>query len=259
MTNFRYGFSFIISSLLYGALGYAILVFLDVPKKLKEKPLERVIKISVIKPKKPKVITPPVIAPPKETIKPKPKPKKIIKKVIKKSKPKPKHKRVVKRIKPKHQKKKTTHKKVIKKKIVKKREPIIEENYFTPKPVEVVEYHEPQVIEEPPTPPKPTKKPKIDKSAKKRAFLRRVRGQIEANKKYPKMALRRHIEGSVGVMFDIGANGDVSNIRFLNGRSILQKSVRKAVIDSFPLAIPNDIQSEFPMYNISITINFRIH
>jgi protein TonB len=257
MTNFRYGFSFIISSLLYGALGYALLVFLDVPKKLREKPLERVIKISVIKPKKPKVITPPVIAPPKEIIKPKPKPKKIIKKVIKKSKPKPKHKKIVKKIKPKP--KKTTHKKVVKKKIVKKTEPIIEEEYFTPKPVEVVEYNEPQVIEEAPTAPKPIKKPKVDKSAKKRAFLRRVRGQIKANKKYPKMALRRHIEGSVGVMFDIGANRDVSNIRFLNGRSILQKSVRKAIMRSFPLSIPYDIQSEFPMYNISVTINFRIN
>jgi len=123
----------------------------------------------------------------------------------------------------------------------------------------VIKYNEPQIIESPHTPAQPTSKPKIDKSIEKRAFLRRVRSQIKANKKYPRMALRRHIEGSVGVMFDIGVNGNVSNIRFLNGRSILQKSVRKAVTQSFPLTIPANIQSEFPMYNISITINFKIH
>jgi protein TonB len=271
MTSFRYGFSFIVSSLLYGALGYTLLVFLDVPKKLTKKPLEKVIKITVITPK-PKVIVPPVVVPkppvvtpPKEIVKPKPKPKKIIKKVIKKPKPKPKPKpkKIVKKIKPKpkHKKivhKKIVHKKVVKKKIVKKPEPIIEEEYFTPAPKEVVKYVEPQIIQAP-TPPKPAPRPNVDKSAKKRAFLRTVRSQIKANKKYPKMALRRHTEGSVGVMFDIGANGDVSNIRFLNGKSILQKSVRKAVMRSFPLSIPHDIQSEFPMYNISVTINFRIN
>ena len=262
MTSFRYGSSFIISSLLYGALGYTFLVFLDVPKKLTKKTPEKVIKIAVISPK-PKVIVPPVVAPkppvvvpPKEIVKPKPKPKKVIKKVIKKPKPKPK--KIVKKIKPKPKPKpkKIIHKK---KKIVKKVKPIIEEEYFTPEPVEVVKYVEPQVIQAAPTPPKPAPTPKADKSAEKRAFLRIVRGQIKANKKYPKMALRRHTEGSVEVMFDIGANGNVSNIRFLNGRSILQKSVRKAVTRSFPISIPANIRSEFPMYNISVTINFRIN
>jgi protein TonB len=271
MTSFRYGSSFIISSLLYGALGYSLFLFLEKPKKLKQKPNEKIIKIALITPKPKPIVKPkpPVVTPPKEVIKPKPKPKpkpkKVIKKVIKKSKPKPKPKpkKVVKKIKPKPKKvhhKKMVHKKVIKKKIVKKPEPIVEEIYFTETPIieETVKYVEPQVIQAPPTPPKPTPKPKVDKSADKRAFLRRVRSQIKANKKYPKMALRRHIEGSVGVMFDIGVNGDVSNIRFLNGRSILQKSVRRAVTQSFPLSIPANIQSEFPMYNISVTINFKI-
>ena len=266
MTKFRYGSSFIISSLLYGALGYTFLVFLDIPKKLTKKTPEKVIKIAVISPK-PKPIIPPVVAPkppvvvPQKKVikpKPKPKPKKVIKKVTKKPKPKLKKivKKIVKKIKPKPKHKKVIHKK---KKIVKKVKPIIEEEYFTPEPVEVVKYVEPQVIQAAPTPPKPAPTPKVDKSAEKRAFLRIVRGQIKANKKYPKMALRRHTEGSVGVMFDIGANGDVSNIRFLNGRSILQKSVRKAVSRSFPISIPANIRSEFPMYNISVTINFRIN
>ncbi len=261
MTNFRYGSSFIISSLLYGALGYFLLTFLETHKKLIKESPQKVIKIALITPKpKPVVVPkPPVVTPPKEIVKPKPKPKKIIKKIVKKPKPKlkPKPKKIVKKIKAKPKPKS----KPKPKKIVKKREPVIEEKFIEEEyfePTEVVKTVEPQIIEEP-TPPKPAPKPKVDNSAEKRAFLRGVRNQIKANKRYPKMALRRHVEGSVGVMFDIGANGDVSNIRFLNGKSILQKSVRKAVIQSFPIAIPSNIRSEFPMYNISVTVNFRIH
>ena len=105
----------------------------------------------------------------------------------------------------------------------------------------------------------PKQQIKEDKSIEKRAFLRRVRNQIINNKKYPKIALRRHIEGSVAVLFDIASNGSVSNIRFLNGKSILQKSVRKAVLHSFPIQVPNRLKSELPMYNISVTVNFKIH
>ncbi len=258
MTNFRYGSSFIISSLLYGALCYFLLTFLDTQKKLKKESPPKVIKIALITPKpKPIVVPkPPVVIPPKKVIKPKPKPKKVIKKIVKKHKPKPKPKKIVKKVRAKPKPKS----KPKPKKIVKKREPIIEEftqeEYF--EPTEVVKNVEPQIIEEP-IPPKPAPRPKVDKSAEKRAFLRNVRSQIKANKKYPQIALRRHIEGSVGVMFDIGANGDVSNIRFLNGKSILQKSVRKAVIQSFPIVIPSNIRNEFPMYNISVTVNFRIN
>ena len=255
MTNFRYGSSFIISSLLYGALGYFLLTFLETHKKLIKESPQKIIKIAVITPKpKPKPVVVP--KPPQKIIKPKPKPKKVIKKIVKKHKPKPKPKKIVKKVRAKPKPKS----KPKPKKIVKKREPIIEEftqeEYF--EPTEVVKNVEPQIIEEP-TPPKPAPRPKVDKSAEKRAFLRNVRSQIKANKKYPQIALRRHIEGSVGVMFDIGANGDVSNIRFLNGKSILQKSVRKAVIQSFPIVIPSNIRNEFPMYNISVTVNFRIN
>ncbi len=259
MTSFRYGSSFIISSLLYGALGYFLLTFLETHKKLIKESPQKVIKIALITPKPVVFPKPPVVTPPKEIVKPKPKPKKIIKKIVKKPKPKPK--KIVKKIKAKPKPKSKPKPKHKPKKIVKKTKPIIEEKFIEEEyfePTEVIKNIEPQIIEEP-TPPKPTPKPKADKSTEKRAFLRGVRSQIKANKKYPKMALRRHIEGSVGVMFDIGANGDVSNIRFLNGKSILQKSVRKAVIQSFPITIPSNIRSEFPMYNISVTVNFRIH
>lgn len=246
MSKTRYGSSFLISSFIYFILGLLSLSFLENSKLLK-KPQERVIKIAVITPPKKvlkKVVTPitptpvpPVIIPPKKVEKPKP--KKIIKKVVKKPKPKPK--KVIKRI-----VKKTTPKpKPAPKKIVKEPKPV----YHTPAPTKVVKaVATPQVVVQ----------PKIDKSAEKRAFLNQVRSKIIANKKYSKIALRRHIEGSVKVKFDITANGSVSNIRFVSGKTILQKSVRKAITKSFPIHIPNSLKDQLPMYNISVRVNFRI-
>jgi len=72
------------------------------------------------------------------------------------------------------------------------------------------------------------------------------------------MALRRHIQGTVKVRFDITANGDVSNIRYINGKSILQKGARKAIERSFPMDIPNYLRSEFPINDISVSIHFHI-
>jgi len=271
MTKSHYGSSFIISSLLYTALGFSLLSLLETPKNFTKKSPEQVIKIAVIRPK-PKVIvppivvpTPPVVIPPKKIIKPKPKPKPKPKKIVKKHKPKVKHK-------PKHKK---IIKKIVKKtkpkpkKIIKKVKPI-EKDYFTPAPIRAVEqpiekdYFTPaptRAVEQPqiPTVTQAVTAEKVDKSAEKKAFLNNVRRQIKSNKKYPKIALRRHIEGSVGVMFDIQSNGQVSNIRFLNGKSILQKSVRQAVIRSFPINIPNNVRSELPIYNISVTVHFKIN
>lgn len=256
----RYSSSFLISSFIYLIIGLVSLSFLENSKLLK-KPPEPVIKIAVITPV-PKIIPkkvvtpivptpqPPVIVPPKKIEKPKPKPKpkrkpkpkKIIQKVVKKPKPKPKRviKRVVKKRTPRPRLKTTP------KRVIKESKPI----YHTQAPTKVV-----KAVATPPV----IVQPKVDKSAEKRAFLNQIRSKIIANKKYSKMALRRHIEGSVKVKFDITTNGSVNNIRFLSGKTILQKSVRKAITKSFPISIPSSLKDQFPMYNISVTVNFKIH
>ncbi len=48
--------------------------------------------------------------------------------------------------------------------------------------------------------------PNIDLDAKKRTFLNSVRNAIYAHKKYPKMAKRRNIQGTVHAIFDIQSN-----------------------------------------------------
>jgi len=253
MTKSHYGFSFIISVAIYATLGFFLLAFLEVPKKIPKKPREKVIKIAAITPK-PKAIVPPivmpkppVVVPPKEIVKPKP--KKVVKKVIKKPKPK----KIIKKVKPKP-KPKPKPKKIIKKKepVI---EPIIEEEYFTEAPKEVVKYVEPQIIQAP-TPPKPAPKAEVDKSAEKRAFLSKVRHAIYSNKKYPKMAKRRGIQGSVQATFDITSNGEVSNIQLSGGSIVLQKAVRKSILKSFPFSIPNELRGKFPMYNVSVNVGF---
>ena len=308
MTNKRYGFSFIISAIIYILLAISILSFANVPKILK-KPEEQSIKVSIITPVVKKVIvpikvpTPPVIIPPKKV-----KPKKIVKKkIVKKIKPK----KVIHKPKPKKIVKKKVVKKVIKKvKPIEKEVkplPIIEpEPIYTSSivPDEVythssivddtppIVYNDPIIVSEPiyysapepiiieePQPievrqaPQPIAIPvqeaqpmvqtvapqQTNNNEAKKAFLNNLRSQIISNKEYPKIALRRHIEGAVKVRFDLTANGEVSNIRFLEGKTILQKGVRKAILRSFPVNIPFELQNELPMYNISVTVNFNIN
>jgi protein TonB len=250
----------------------------------------QIIKIALITPILKKVVKKKSVTPQPLITPPIPRPRKIKKRVKHKKR---KHKKVIKRkikkkrfvkkkIRKKTKVKKIVKKKITKKKIVKKRvlqpkrikkrvvkvvkrvEPIIEEVYYipTPQPKKVVAIVKEPVYRKPTfsTKPQPQRKPqrKIDKSVEKREFLSQVRGKIINNKKYPKMALRRHIQGAVKVKFDITSSGNVSNIQFINGKSILQKSVRKAIRNSFPIGVPNNIKSELPIHDIYITIHFNI-
>lgn len=291
MTSFRYASSFTISAIVYSALTFLFVHFVDAKKPL-PKPKEKVIKIAVIKlppPPAPKIIVPPaptpiivppVIIPPKKVEKAKPKKRIVKKKIVKKKVIKKKiikKKIVKKKVIEKPKPKKIVKKPIIKKTaiqtkpiiqeappIVREPEPIIEEFYevYTPPKPIARAVPPPQPVYKAPIyvePPAPIPVQKVDNSAEKRAFLSQVRTQIINNKKYPKLALRRHIEGSVRVKFDISSNGDVSNIRFVSGKSILQKAVRKAVLNSFPISIPQNLSEELPINNISVTVNFNIN
>ncbi len=96
------------------------------------------------------------------------------------------------------------------------------------------------------------------KEALKKKFLRRVKSNIQKNKKYPRVALRRGLEGRVHVVFDIQKSGAVSNIRISGAHSILQKATKRAIEKSFPIAIPAKLRSSLPIRNVALTIGFRI-
>jgi len=294
MTNQRYRLSFLLSTLISLIIGMGVFSLLDIEKKLQAPKKEHLVKVALLtlpkpikkvvpKPIEPKKIvppTPPVVKEkPKPIVKPKRvikkhKPKKVHKKIIKKHKPKPK--KIIKKHKPKPKK---IHKKVIKKhkpkpphkvhkKVVKKYKP-------KPEPIYEEVIVPPQIIEEPmPIAPQPIMRtqPKIvkevtpapktytptDNGRAKRAFLQKVRSQIIANKKYPKMALRRHIESSVKVRFDITATGQVSNIRFISGKRVFYKSIRKTLARTFPISIDSEIRGKLPIYDVSVVLHFNI-
>jgi len=283
MSNYRYSFSFLISTIIFTLIGFSFLLFPQrvEPKKQIQK---EVIKIAIITPiikkkstiKKvePVAIKQPIIVPPiplptkvqkkrrAKKITKRKKVKKIVKKrkVIKKIKHKKSRKKIVKHKTIKH---KITKKRVVKK-IVKKRMPPKQEpaQIYQPIPEKITP---PQavlkntIVPQRTVSPPPRVSSKIDKSKERKAFLNQIRSKIIANKKYPKLALRRHIQGSVTVKFDINRMGNVNNIRFLNGKTILQKSVKNAIKSSFPIDIPHSLKSELPINNISVKIHFNIH
>jgi len=92
----------------------------------------------------------------------------------------------------------------------------------------------------------------------KRAFLKNIRDTINSNKIYPKRAKRMGIEGKVRVIFDIDKSGNVLNIRTSNAPNILKKAVIRAIRKSFPVAIPQKLQSLFPLKDISVNIFFKL-
>ncbi len=152
-----------------------------------------------------------------------------------------------------------------------------EEIYYEPKPVYVSEpiptakakvaqqryiIHDPLPVQQsapisaPPAP--QTHAVQSDFSSEKNAFKRSTRDIINSNKRYPTMAKRRHIQGTVHVVFDILSSGDITNIRTSGASTILQKSARKSVMESSPLNVPYVLQSQFPMNNVSVNIDFRL-
>jgi len=268
MTQFgRYRLALLLSVFAFLGLYSIYLSLPEVKKKLKS-PQNSVIKVALIIPVKPlpkpiqKVVVPPTPIIEKPIIKKvvTPKPKKIIKKI------KPKPKKIIR--KPKKIIKKTKPKKIVKKKVIKK---VIHKKVITPRAIvrEVVPQRVP-IVTPPPTnysKPKPIAKQitrptpitkHIDNGQNKKRFLHAIRQKIVANKKYPKLALRRHIEGDTKVRFDITASGEVTNIRFISGKTLFHKSIRKTLQRTFPVNIPTNMQGKLPIYDVSVTLHFNI-
>ena len=265
MSRFRYSSSFFLASTLYALLGVSYLTLLNASKPIEKKAKEKVVKVTLIAPPIKQVVKPIVVPPkPKPKIE-KPKPKKIVKKV----EPKPKPKSIVKKVIPKP-------KPVIPEPVVEIYEELIVEEFYEEPIIQevytqaVVEeiYEEPMVEEVYQAPivhaPAPIQQavvvatpiPQVDLESKKRDFLSGIRATIHTNKKYPKMAKRRNIQGTVHVIFDIQSDGTATNIQTSGGASVLQKTVRKSIERSFPLSIPSKLMGKFPMTGVSVNVDF---
>ena len=271
MTRFgHYRLAFLLSVLIFLVLTSIYLSLPKVKTKIKN-PKNSVIKVALIVPIKPipKTISP-VIIPTVPTVK-KPivkKPiiqKSILKRVIKPKAKKVIKKKIVKKTKPKKISKKKIIKKVTVPKVIKRKAPPKSVPYVAPTHYETQPIIKKRIAPLPNRPkpisipvPVPVQKKQVDNGQAKKTFLHNVRQKILTNKKYPKLALRRHIEGSVKVRFDITVNGEVVNIRFINGKTIFHKSIRKTLGRTFPITIPANMQGKLPIYDVSITLHFNI-
>ena len=174
----------------------------------------------------------------------KPQPKKIEKKIVKKINPK----------------------KIAPKKIVKKIEPLIK-----PKPQKIVK----KQIE------KPIKKItnqivanqiKKNKSIvkkqtvqtdtkqlqmKQNKYYAHIKKTIDKNKFYPKIAVRRGIQGDVKIKCVLSKKGDLISFKIVDGRKIFFKSISEAINNTFPLAPPEDVFTA--NFDIDLTLQYKLY
>jgi len=91
--------------------------------------------------------------------------------------------------------------------------------------------------------------------AKKNRFLSQLRGKINRNKTYPRIAQKRGMQGTVKVKFTILANGQVGNIS-LSGKKVFYASARKAVKRAFPIN-PQKAPFSLPT-TVNVTLRYQL-
>jgi len=180
----------------------------------------------------------------KKIVKKEPQPKKIEERIVKKINPKKiSHKKIVKKIEPK---KKPKTKKIVKKLVEKKIQ----------KPIQQIVAN--QIKQQK----SPTKKETIQTDTKQlvinqNKYYTKIKQTIDKNKSYPKIAVRRGIQGEVKIQFIISKNGELLSYKILDGKKIFLKSISKAIENSFPLSPPKDIFTS--NLDLKLTLSYRLY
>ena len=145
-------------------------------------------------------------------------------------------------VKPKRVKKKKYKKRIVKKRVKKPVpivEPLVEEVIVQP----IVE----QVI---------APKQVVDTTSIKDAYTSEIRRQIKAHLYYPKMAKRMRMQGVIKVSFLVLADGDITDIKVLNGtKSILRKAAIKTIKSLRLKALPSALGQTMV---VSVPVGFNI-
>lgn len=252
----RYLESFLITSFVYLAIGFAFLYAIN-DIKIEPKKEETITKISlssvsIAEPVPQQVVAEPT--PPEPVVEKIPEP--IIEKVVEKPKPKKIEKKVEK---PKPIKK-PLEKPV--EKIVKKEPP------KEMKPVEKVVETEAVVENTNPTPSvsKATPVPSVpqisaqQKASIEDAYLARIKAKIEKNKVYPRSAKRLKQTGKVIISFDILKDGTIKNVKIVEKSKFakldlasIELLLKIASFEAIPLELNKTV------WNISVPINYSIN
>lgn len=210
----RYVSSFLFACSVYIFLIGAIFYFLQTQKyiyKVDEKRVTAVM-INVV----PKVVKKESLSPKKES---KPKEHKKIKKIKKLTKPKKRVKNVLAK---KVVAKKPTAKKVISKKAM------------------------PQKVQS------PTKieQPKENLAKKRELYFLKIKQELQKHKIYPKMAIKRGVQGISKVTLYLAPDGKLINFR-IDGKKIFNKSIEKAIKKTFPFPVKEGLLKE----NLTLHVN----
>ena len=189
--------------------------------------------------------------------------KKPIKKIVKKETPKKviqkidKPKKIAtKKIKPVEKTIKKEKEKVTKKQVVKK----IEE------PKKIIKKGEKQIakkqIKKNTTITKKSTNNLEDSKLKKqklnqKEYYTKIKELINKNKSYPRIAIKRGIEGIVKVQFSISKYGELLSFNIVEGKKVFKKSISNAIQSSFPLRPPKGTLSSNTQ--LSLKINYRLY
>jgi len=93
--------------------------------------------------------------------------------------------------------------------------------------------------------------------AKKDNYFTIIKQSIEKNKIYPKVAIRRGIEGVVKVKFTISKNGELLSLDIIDGKTIFKKSIVKAFEDTFPIKPEDSIFTSNS--ELSLTLEYKLY
>lgn len=88
-------------------------------------------------------------------------------------------------------------------------------------------------------------------------YYSQIKDTINKNKSYPRMAIKRGIEGIVKIKFTISKNGELLSFDIIEGKRVFKKSIAQAVKNSFPLTPPKDVL--ISNTSLSLMIDYRLY
>lgn len=86
-------------------------------------------------------------------------------------------------------------------------------------------------------------------------YLHQLRQRISANKRYPLLARKRHLEGMVLIHFEVNSRGRIQTLNLISGPPLLQHSAEDAVKNALPFPPPKGIS--LPV-KIELTLSYHL-
>ena len=92
---------------------------------------------------------------------------------------------------------------------------------------------------------------------KQHKYYSQIKQTIDKNKFYPKVAVRRGIQGEVKIQFTISKDGELLSYKILDGEKIFFNSISEAIQNSFPLAPPTDLFTS--NLDLKLTLHYKLY